>query len=383
MSKSNRIDIEFDIRLIFCMASCDGDEFDELVKNGCDWNRFYKYCVFHGLAGLFYYNKLKDKQLIIPGNILQSFKSHYFQNSIRNRAISDNISIVGSDFHNKGIDFIVLKGYFLLEKVYPDFGSRFCGDIDFLIREGDNDKMATVFESKGFKPFYMKYLSFKKGKSKVVLNGFYNKEIVFDFHNQIFSSPLKSFQLDSKLWDSSINIKLADIQLKSLSPEMVFIHLCHHTYRHLIHGNIRLSNFYDLYFLLQSENWKPDFDKIQEIVSEFEILYAIKFSCSCIYNWFPKGKELIPNNLIITILKNMDYSILKNDKSQLMKINPENNKLRNIAFLRNTFFPPFDYLRIKFDFVEFYKVPYFYFIHVVSNINISGKWLASLLKGKR
>lgn len=381
-NRPSREYLDFDIRMFFCLAPGDIGLFPDLVKSGNNWEKLYKYCTLHGITGLVYYNHLYNNQLTIPDYLLKSLKMQYFQNSVRNLLIKENIATIGSDFKNKGIDLIILKGFFLLDKIYPDYGSRYCGDIDFLIRKTFVEKVEQVFVNNGFTPFYMKYLSFKKGQSKLVLNGFYKKDIVFDLHYQIFSSPLKFFKIDQKLWDETVNIKLADIQLKSLNPEMVFIHLCHHTYRHLVHGKMRLSNFYDLYFLLLSNDWKPDFNKIKMMVNEGEILYSIKLCCAFIFQNFPEGQNLISKDLIIPLPKNIEYFILENDKRELSKLRFENGNANKIKYFKIAILPPADYLMIKYDFERGILVPYFYMIHLFSNMYKAIKWLVSLFKRK-
>ncbi|MDD4998275.1 MAG: nucleotidyltransferase family protein, partial [Syntrophales bacterium] len=93
---------------------------------------------WEGVAALLFRNIRKHRlEDLFPEPVHRGFSDAYHINLRRNMAIIGKLRPVLSEFRNKGISCIVLKGIALAECVYPDIAVRGMSDVDLLIRKDD------------------------------------------------------------------------------------------------------------------------------------------------------------------------------------------------------------------------------------------------------
>ena len=117
-----------------------------LINQGIDWLKISKVAQVSGLAPLFYKN-FQALNLIeyLPEDLIQRFKNKYVKTLFENSKKIKYFELIVSELNKNNIDFIPLKGIYLIPTFYKDFGLRTMCDIDILVRLNDVEKCKDVF----------------------------------------------------------------------------------------------------------------------------------------------------------------------------------------------------------------------------------------------
>lgn len=116
-----------------------------------NWFEFYQYALYHKVLTLCWKN--------INTFFLNAFQPKYARDMIqsaylgvikRNQLYQEEISKIVFELNEKGVKIVPVKGAYLIPKIYKDYGMRYSGDVDFLIKYVDLNKAEKILEHMGY-----------------------------------------------------------------------------------------------------------------------------------------------------------------------------------------------------------------------------------------
>lgn len=227
------------------------NELCELAKNKLDWFEIFRIAIKNKVLGLLWNNLvIHDLDKSVPKRLSQVAHFYLLGTRERNKVFFSEMEQVINMAKSKGVICIPLKGAYLIPNIYKDYGIRTIGDIDFMIKKGDTNKLIEIMQSIGyvqgeynsktnsFDPLRReKQIVWKTKMSnlypfKKISNSDYVKYTLFDF----------CFSLDLDLDTSSVEMMISKSEedLKagyySLKNNDFFIHLCCHLYKEAVNA---------------------------------------------------------------------------------------------------------------------------------------------------
>lgn len=124
----------------------------EIVKNPhFNWFEFYKYAYYHKTVTLCWKN-IKDlaKATVVPKYLTEMISFSYHSLTQINKAYQDEVNNIVEGFKKEGIICIPVKGAMMIPMLYKDYGLRYMGDADFLIKFSDIKKVEELVKTKGY-----------------------------------------------------------------------------------------------------------------------------------------------------------------------------------------------------------------------------------------
>ncbi len=205
-----------------------------------DWHTFINRSKDHAVFPLCY-KRLKDPALSgsVPARILDELKKQYFRNAYANTIILHSLGKVLQTFNDKGIHAIPLKGAQLAENVYDNIALRVMGDVDLLVHKEDLDQIQQQLTALGYtsRPYWLEAEDdLSHSLPPFIKHNCADLDIHWSFEN-----PDSPFKIDSDgLWQRAVQVKIAGVDVLSLSPEDFLLHLCLHTsYHHRFETGLR------------------------------------------------------------------------------------------------------------------------------------------------
>ncbi len=217
-----------DAELAICLARVSSEEWEALVLRSQS----------HGVSPQGY-KRLKDPAFSnnVPPHILEELKKIYLHTAYSNTLILHSLGKVLKAFNLVDIPVIPLKGIQLAENIYQNIALRVMGDVDLLVQKKDLDQIHQQLTTLGYtsRPYWLEAehdLShslppFSKPNAA-------DLDVHWDFEN-----PDSPFKVDNDgLWQRAIPVKIAGVDVLSLSPEDFLLHLCMHTsyHHHFVSG---------------------------------------------------------------------------------------------------------------------------------------------------
>ncbi len=247
------------------------------------------------VAALLFRNVRKHRlQDLLPEPIHRGFSDAYHINLKRNMAIIGKLRPVLSEFRNKGISCIVLKGIALAERVYPDIAVRGMSDVDLLIRKDDLLEADRLLLSLGYDSCdssaaealrnpvgYLASVEYRGAKSPFHLHMHWHPV------NTSVPATLIAERIDlDRLWDHAVEACVADGSVLILRPEHLVIYLCEHALR-VGHSFDRLILICDLFFSIKAFEKVIDWDFIVEESRRFNLSRFVWHGLSVVRRYAP------------------------------------------------------------------------------------------------
>jgi hypothetical protein len=191
--------------------------------------------------------------LNVPADIKKQMQETYYRAAVRNMKVYQQLSRLASEFNKNNIAVILLKGAHLAEFVYGNLALRPMGDIDLLAKKEDLLKVSRLLMDQG----YASQIE-DVGSSEHHLAPFIKKNrLRIEVHFNIYKPPFSERFVLEDLWTRSQTHLLHGIEMRTLSPEDLLLHLCVHTA--LVHGfNNGIMPFIDIFRTV--EHYKPNLD---------------------------------------------------------------------------------------------------------------------------
>lgn len=220
-------------------------------------------------------------------------------------------------------DPCLLKGASLLDDIYPEYGSRFMCDIDFLIEASDLESWKQVFTNQG----YQRTTPGKKNEQKIEWSKFIDgDEIVFELHLQIY----EGFKLDKK---PKVISSLVMNRVNQLELHEKIIHMCSHV--SIGHNFLKLYWLIDLYLIFTKYSANIDYNKLRLLAKNYRCQNGFETTLFVLNMLF--DMELKPRFKLAQLFINIDL-ILGDSRRSLRYIFLK-------VFIRDRLYSSFIYLK--------------------------------------
>lgn len=240
---------------------------------------------------------------------------------------------IRTDFSNKRIDFMFLKGSHL-KKLYPSEELRFMSDIDVIVKSTDINKAQDILVSHGFE--------------KITDNGkdiIYTKKpfLTVELHNSLFVPEYYMYGYFLGVWDRAV--KVSDYEYKMTDSDL-YVYTMAHLAEHFTMGGACFRPTADIYLMRKKLSDNLDFNYIKK---QFAILLIDDFAkqienvCECMFDGKEKDSSLeITENFIVLGPPVNNSGISGSDGKQHSKFKT----------LINSLFPKYDIMKRIYPVLE-------------------------------
>ena len=199
------------------------------------WRVLFDLAERHGVLPLLY-QMLSHSERLISGKEMRLLAQLYQTNLHKTMLVARELIHVTGHLQDEGIDVLPYKGLALAEAVYKDIALRQSGDIDLLIHARDLPRIRQALRELGYVP----HSSLSPAQEKASLRVGY--ECGFDgpagrnlLEVQWAIQP-RFYAVDfdqDELFDRAVPVKLAGHEIRTPSPEDLFLILSVHAAKHV------------------------------------------------------------------------------------------------------------------------------------------------------
>lgn len=193
----------------------------------------------------------------VPAQIQQKLRETYHRAAARNMRVYQQLLKLVRIFNNEGISVILLKGAHLAGLVYGNVALRPMGDLDLLVRNLDLLRVSELLVEHG-------YSASKEdvGCAQEHLPPFKKDDsLSIEIHFNIVSPPFSQKFDVEELWQRARKESIQGVNVLTLCPEDLFLHLCVHACIH--HGfDNGIMPFVDITRTLERCQKEIDWDKV-------------------------------------------------------------------------------------------------------------------------
>ena len=311
------------------------------IPGDVNWEEILKLAKSHQVEGIVYY----QCKHLMPPKIKKVFDNkasstlYYYGN--RKTALRE----VASEFNNKEIPHIVVKGFSIAE-YYPIPALRTMGDCDIIVHRKEMPATMNVMRSLG----YQGIDNDKADSWECVKN-----RITFEIHDRLVSS-VDFLKPEQERFFNEYDTYVVD---GKLNWNFHFLFLIIHLRKHFMNSGVGIRQFMDLAVLIKNCH-ELDWTWIEERLIELELLRFTQSCFSLLRKWFQIESPITCDsfNMEQDFYENVTERILQNGifgKDDAKNIgNYERNVLlnsegrmvyRRIKYLIRNVFPPYSYMR--------------------------------------
>jgi len=222
----------------------------DIIRDGILWERFLSNVselevsplVYNTLSSLI--GECKEIEVLIPRVYVDELKRSYYLNASRNMVLFREVGRILSSLNRLGIPFIVLKGAYFAELVYPNRALRTMTDVDILVRKEDVKTCEALLRESGYSPCRDSAPSdYYADLHHIIPYDSGDGLIRMEVHTHIVK-PTFPVVLDIEgLWRRAKRVEIAGNDTLVLSPEDTVLHLCLHFCVHLVNGRSYAGRF--------------------------------------------------------------------------------------------------------------------------------------------
>ncbi|MFC2150764.1 nucleotidyltransferase family protein [Calditrichota bacterium] len=242
-----------------------------------DWHALIEHANKQALSGYIYY-KLSEQELLssLPEQLNTSLKSTHQQTTARNVRLIATLQKVGTALAEKDIRLIILKGMYLIERVYPSVGVRSMVDIDFLIRREDAATVRQLLLEQGYTDGLWNVSEVRQPYSNQIHFTSASSGIEIEPHFDFFPIHTNSrFDID-EIWQNSTPFAGYDNNCLTLAEDDHLLYMCHHAIsKHLA---VRAKHVLDIHLLVgkleHDFNWQSLLQKAEQYNVKRSLLLA-------------------------------------------------------------------------------------------------------------
>src|SRR3989338_9521487 len=263
----------------------DRDKISKLCKEPLNWDYFLKRAGEEGVDSLLYYH-LKNKailNLIQDQHYIKKLSAKYYYNLTSNIHLLDEFYNILKRLNKIGIEVILLKGVFLIDKVYRNIGLRPLSDVDVLVKKDTLPQIMKEMSDEGYDITPHGHLGYlKDGKFPTVI----------DFHWDIW------FPETNDIWARCVGQASGDMQALTLDNEDVLI--CLSTHQSINHGMHKLIWLCDIHEFIRkyrdSIDWKIFIRRVKDYNIEIPLYYTLSHTDKLLRTGIPSDvlEELKP-----------------------------------------------------------------------------------------
>jgi len=242
------------------------EEINLLINEVADWELFQKIALQTSLAPLCYKSLVTSGHYDIPEETASFLKRVYTKILAQNIPILNEYDRLKVILDQAEIPYVPLKGVRLIGKYYKDAGLRNTSDVDLLFRKSDIEAVRTLMKTSGYRELIVNEYVFISELTQNPSPYQYSKNNVsIDFH--ILLNRVGKISLNiADYWSSAIK-KEGSFEFV-LNPNLEFIHLCYHLYKHLDGNDNKLIWLTDLCLFIERE--EIDWEKIKNYSEEYK-----------------------------------------------------------------------------------------------------------------
>jgi hypothetical protein len=222
-----------------------------------DWEDVLTAATRHRVAPILFYtlNPLLP-YLNVPDGVRQKMKDIYLSSAARNMRLYRSLLKTIDIFNSNGIHVILLKGAHLAEFVYGNLALRPMSDVDILAKRHDLAKIDKLLIEEGYGSSEE-----DRGSPLEHLPPYTRKNAVnMEVHFHIASPPFSRRFDAAVLWDRAEKTTFQGVDVLTLGPEDLLLHLSVHTCIH--HGfNNGLIPYHDLARAVEFYGEKLDWEQ--------------------------------------------------------------------------------------------------------------------------
>jgi hypothetical protein len=237
-----------------------------LINEVTDWKLFQKLALQTSLAPLCFKSLVTSGHYNIPEETASFLKRVYTKILAQNIPILNEYDRLKVILDQAEIHYVPLKGVRLIGAYYKDAGLRNTSDVDLLFRKSDIEAVRALMKTSGYREFIINEYVFISELTQNPSPYQYSKNNVsIDFH--ILLNRVGKISLNiADYWSSAI--KKEDSFEFALNPNLEFIHLCYHLYKHLDGNDNKLIWLTDIYLFFERE--KIDWKEIKKYSEEYK-----------------------------------------------------------------------------------------------------------------
>lgn len=248
----------------------------QLSRSELAWDDVLYLADGHGITPLLYTLwKRMDLLALVPAAARARMAQAYDDNATRNADARREFQELVALMENARVEFVVMKGLPLLLQLYADPAERVLYDFDLLARDETHARRGyDALLTAGFTPVPMKAGTFvtKHLPSVWRLNGFARRGYLFDvaqprpveMHTTLWDTDWRGLDLQPipDLWARSVQVAVDEKNVRVLSLEDTFAHLCVHLATHLVEREARVGQAIDIARLLAQRGDAFDWTRV-------------------------------------------------------------------------------------------------------------------------
>ena len=128
---------------------------DLLTTDTLKWGELLEQALRHKMLPMLSHHIISaELRFDVPMNIYMHLESALEWNRWQIEVFRRETVRVAQALADRGIPFVVTKGMAFESTLYDSLGTRYMNDIDFMITPRDRDKVMTVMQELGFRPFF-------------------------------------------------------------------------------------------------------------------------------------------------------------------------------------------------------------------------------------
>lgn len=195
-----------------------------------EWQLLLSFATQQRVSGLLYHRlKSRGWEAAIPEETLQALQQVCLRNAARNLGFYGELKRIVSALHAGDILVVVLRGAYLAGVVYGNLALRQMGDIDLLVRNTNLARAAGELQEAGYRPARPFWIEAICATSQHLPKFTKPGAATIELHWTIAppTSPI-TVDLDG-LWERAQPVVVKGIEVLTLCPEDLLLHLCLHT----------------------------------------------------------------------------------------------------------------------------------------------------------
>jgi hypothetical protein len=242
------------------------DEIKLLINEVTDWKLFQKLALQTSLGPLCYRSLVTSGIYDIPKEAASFLKRVYTKILAQNILILDEFDRLKVILDQAEIHYVPLKGVRLIGAYYKDAGLRNTSDVDLLFRKSDLEAVRKLMKVNEYNEYIVgEYRLISELTQNPSPYQYYKNNVIIDFH--ILLNRVGKISLNIADYWSSATKKEYSFEFV-LNPNLEFIHLCYHLYKHLDGNTNKLIWLTDIYLFVERE--KIDWVEIKKYSEEYK-----------------------------------------------------------------------------------------------------------------
>ncbi len=290
----------------------------KLVNEGyVDWFEVFKLTLYHKTATLCWENLKKIvPEIKLPKYLDELIGNVYYCNCVKNMEYEKEKNELMNKCKKYNINCIPVKGIYLIKHMYKDYGVRYSGDMDFLVKRSEIKILEDVMEEMGYvygnydynENIIKRISRAEKIKWKLYMSNLppfvkiVNKELV-----RYFKMDFR-YSLDDRLDEEPINEIIDEADKNgTISKAHYLVHLCTHFYNEAKHSasivaskDVNMIKLCDIREFFIKYITKEDIEKTIVFSEKYGFEEALFYTCYCLREIYSDGyEEKIMNSLHI------------------------------------------------------------------------------------